>query len=82
MPTVTPEKRAHLASIGRLGGLTAAVTVDTIARATNAQGKFRQGFLNGHGCSVCRYIPNPTADLVKAERLYRLHFSRLARKRR
>ena len=87
MTLVTPEKRAHLRSIGRLGGLTAAATVDTHARALTGQSAFRAGFVDGHSCKLCRPIEIP-ADLPDDERkrradlLYTIHFGRLARARR
>ena len=84
--SITPEKRAHLARIGSLGGLTAAVTVDTEARATYAQSRFRRSFETGHGCSVCPTIYLNTEDPIlrakQADRLYRLHFKRIRMARR
>lgn len=84
---LTPEKRAHLARIGRLGGLTAAMTVDTEARARRGQSKFREGFNNGHSCTLCPQTTFPAglSDREKNRRgaiLYRLHFIRLAQARR
>jgi hypothetical protein len=87
MTLVTPEKRAHLQSIGRLGGLTTAATIDVTARAKAGQSKFREGFTDGHGCKLCRFIEIPT-DLDATERkrradlLFTIHFGRLARARR
>jgi hypothetical protein len=86
MLDVTPEKRAHLRAIGRLGGMAAAASTDVRARGRNGHAKFRQGFQVGHGCSVCPTISIP-ADLDEVERdrradlLYRMHFVRLGRRR-
>ena len=87
MTLVTPAQRAHLSSIARLGGLTAAATVDTKARAHLGQTKFREGFADGHQCKRCPLITIP-ADLPATERkrradlLYSIHFGRMARARR
>ena len=87
MTLITPEKRAHLQQIGRIGGLTAAATVDTHKRALTGQSAFRAGFVDGHGCKLCRSIEIPK-DLDPAERkrradlLFTIHFGRLARARR
>lgn len=81
---LTPERRAHLSSIARLGGLAASATTDTIARARAGQSKLRQSFADGHGCSLCPHIAIPN-DLPEDERarrataLWKGHFSRLAR---
>lgn len=85
--TLTAERRAHLVSIGRLGGLTTAAKIDTVARATRAQTGFRASFADGHGCRACPLVEIPT-DLPAEERerradlLYRLHFTRLGQKSR
>ena len=81
---LTSQQRAHLSSIGRLGGLAASAVVDTKARAQSAQSAFRQRFTDGHSCSVCPpvAIPDhlaPEERSRRADALYRAHFSRLAR---
>ena len=87
MTLVTPEKRAHLQSIARLGGLTTAAKIDTHLRAQIGQNAFRAAFKNGHSCKLCPLIQIPE-DLPEAERarradlLFTLHFGRLARARR
>ena len=81
---ITPEKRAHLASIARLGGLATSATTDGAERTAKARSTFRKSFADGHNCAHCpkRTIP---ADLPPAERarradaLWKDHFSRLAR---
>ncbi len=87
MTLVTPEKRAHLASIARLGGLAAAARNDTVARSLPARTAFHESFLLGHGCKVCKTVTIP-ADLPDTERQRRatalraLHFGQMARARR
>jgi hypothetical protein len=84
--SLTPAQRAHLAKIGRLGGLTTAATIDTHERALTGQSKFRDAFLYGHGCKLCNQVDIPM-ELPLAERkrradlLYTIHFGRLARAR-
>lgn len=86
MTVITPARRAHLAKIGRLGGLTTAATIDTHERALTGQSKFRAGFEDGHGCALCNRVEIPRS-LPPAERkrradlLYTIHFGRLARAR-
>lgn len=83
---LTPEKRAHLRAIGRLGGMAAAAVTDVRERGRRGHEKFREGFRDGHQCVVCPPVTIPT-DLDVAERsrravqLYRLHYARLARRR-
>ena len=83
---ITPEKRAHLASIGRLGGLTYAAQNDVHEAAANARSAFNKSFLTGHGCRVCPRVDIPD-ELEKHERerrasaLRSIHFTRLARRR-
>lgn len=87
MTLVTPERRARMSAIGRLGGLTTAAKIDTQARARVGQSKFRDGFADGHSCRVCPGVTIP-ADLPDDERkrranqLYRLHFTRLGQRSR
>jgi len=86
MTMLTPARRAHLASIGRLGGLTFAATNDTAAASATARSAFDASFLQGHGCKVCPPIEiNQDLDqdeIAKRAGLLRtLHFSRLARAR-
>jgi hypothetical protein len=81
---LTPEKRAHLASIARLGGLATSSTTDGVARTARARSTFRESFANGHGCSRCptRTIPTDLPATERARRsaaMYREHFSRLGR---
>lgn len=86
---ITPERRAHLASIGKLGGLTFAATNDTKALSQLGRNAFRDSFLKGHGCKLCPQIDLPE-DLKPQERvrranmLFRMHFMRMvgARRRR
>lgn len=85
--TLSPERRAHLASIGRLGGLSTASRIDTAARARRGQAALALSFANGHGCKLCPRIdipPNlPERERARrAETLKTLHFTRLARQRR
>lgn len=87
LASITPEKRAHLSSIGRLGGLAAAASIDVAARGRSGQSKFVDNFKDGHGCKSCPTILIPD-DLPETERrrrsniLYRMHFVRLARRPR
>lgn len=82
---LTPEKRAHLSSIARLGGLSASATMDTAVFSQTGRNAFRASFAEGHSCRVCPEILIPT-DLPAAERdrradaLWRGHFARLARR--
>lgn len=81
MTMITPQRRAQLALAGRIGGLTAALTTDTVARAEKAQRGLRESFLNGHRCAVCKPISWTTTDPEERARLadtaYRLHMARL-----
>lgn len=84
--TLTAERRAHLVSIGRLGGLSAAARIDTRARAEAGYTAFRAGFAFGHGCTVCPRVDIPTdlhdeERLRRADQLVKVHYSRLARAR-
>lgn len=84
--TLSTERRAHLAAIGRLGGLSAAAQVDTLDRAMRGQRALRASFADGHGCKLCPRVDIPT-DLPERERARRatalqtLHYTRLARRR-
>lgn len=86
MLTITPEKRAHLRAIGRLGGMAAAATTDVRERGRRGHERFRKSFLHGHGCSVCPTLNIPegiddTERQRRADQLYRVHYARLARRR-
>lgn len=82
---ITPERRAHLASIARLGGLAASAVTDGVARTARARSTFRESFANGHQCARCPHVTIPT-DLPQDERarradaLWKGHFARLARR--
>lgn len=80
---LTREKQAHLVAIGKLGGSTWKATNDTKAFSAQGNRTFRDSFLNGHKCTVCRKPIVIPADLPEEERLrraqaaYELHFRRL-----
>lgn len=85
--TLSPARRAHLASIQRLGGLSTAARIDTAARARAGQAAFRASFADGHGCKLCPRvdIPKHLPERERARRaaaLMTVHFSRLARQRK
>src|SRR3954470_15214081 len=86
MEQITPERRAHLSMIGRVGGAAAPAVTDTAARARTAQRHFRASFYDGHVCSVCPQVVIP--DFIddaercrRADQLYSNHFRRLAMNR-
>jgi hypothetical protein len=79
MPKVTPSPAAR----GRLGGLTTAARYGGLAITQAARDTYRASFLDGHACAVCPLVTiDPELPLperrVRAERLRRLHFTRLA----
>lgn len=86
MTLVTPARRAQLAAIGRIGGLTFSATNDTAALSSAGRTAFRASFQNGHECAACPPVTIAT-DISEDERdrradaLYRLHFARLAQRR-
>lgn len=85
--TMTPERRARLTAIGKIGGLTFSATHDTKVFSTQGRKAFRESFSRGHGCDACETVTFPD-DLDarekqrRADALYRLHFANLARRRR
>lgn len=86
---ITPERRAHLASIGKLGGLTFAATNDTAALSAKGRSAFRDSFLTGHGCKLCPQVDlgpelSDRERVRRANLLFRMHFIRMvgARRRR
>lgn len=80
---IAPERRARLAAIGKVGGLTNSARNDMAQLASHGRRAFRESFQNGHDCKVCPRTDIPT-DLPEDERdrradaLYRGHFARLA----
>lgn len=80
---IAPERRARLAAIGRVGGLTNSARNNMADLSRQGNAAFRATFLDGHSCKRCpaTVMPDNLPEDERARRadaLYRLHFARMA----
>lgn len=80
---IAPGRRAHLAAIGRVGGLTTSARSNMARLSATGRAAFLDSFSDGHSCKRCPETVIPS-DLPADERerrayaLYRSHMARIA----